>query len=48
VFYCCNGAVGGAGGGSYHEFAPGDGMVDPYDDGSFDNQYVVYGWVAKQ
>jgi len=48
VTYCCNGAVSGAWwGGNYHECAPGYGLVDLYDDGSFYNQYVVHGWTAK-
>lgn len=46
--YCCNGAVSGAWWkGSYHECAPGYGLVDLYDDGSFYNQYVVHGWEPK-
>jgi 3',5'-cyclic AMP phosphodiesterase CpdA len=49
VTYCCNGAVSGAWWkGSYHECAPGYGLTDLYDDGSFYNQYVVYGWEPKQ
>ncbi len=48
VTYCCNGAVCGAWWkGSYHECAPGYGIVDLYEDGSFHNQYVVYGWEPK-
>jgi 3',5'-cyclic AMP phosphodiesterase CpdA len=48
VTYCCNGAVSGAWWkGSYHECAPGYGVVDLYEDGSFHNQYVVYGWEPK-
>jgi 3',5'-cyclic AMP phosphodiesterase CpdA len=46
--YCCNGAVSGAWWkGSYHECAPGYGLVDLYEDGSFYNQYVVHGWKPK-
>ena len=46
--YCCNGAVSGAWWkGSYHECAPGYGLIDLYDDGSFYNQYVVHGWQPK-
>lgn len=49
VTYCCNGAVCGAWWkGSYHECAPGYGVVDLYEDGSFHNQYVVYGWEPKE
>lgn len=48
VTYCCNGAVSGAWWkGNYHECAPGYGIVDLYSDGTFHNQYVVYGWEAK-
>ena len=48
VTYCCNGAVcGGWWKGNYHECAPGYGVVDLYEDGTFHNQYVVYGWQAK-
>lgn len=46
--YCCNGAVSGAWWkGSYHECAPGYGLVDLYEDGSFYNQYVVHDWQPK-
>jgi 3',5'-cyclic AMP phosphodiesterase CpdA len=49
VSYCCNGAVSGAWWkGNYHECAPGYGIVDLYEDGSFHNQYVVYGWEPKE
>ena len=48
VAYCCNGAVSGAWWkGNYHECAPGYGVVDLYEDGSFNNQYVLYGWKPK-
>ncbi|MFN3166604.1 MAG: metallophosphoesterase family protein [Phycisphaeraceae bacterium] len=48
VTYCCNGAVSGAWWkGNYHECAPGYGVTDLYEDGSFHNQYVVYGWQPK-
>lgn len=47
--YLCNGAVsGGWWRGNHHEFAPGYGIVDLYDDGTFDNCYVTYGWEAKK
>lgn len=48
VTYCCNGAVsGGWWGGDYHETTYGYGLVDLYDDGSFENQYQHYGWTTK-
>ena len=48
VTYCCNGAVSGAWWkGNYHECAPGYGVVDLYEDGSFNNQYVLYGWQPR-
>ncbi len=48
VTFCCNGAVCGAWwNGNYHECAPGYGVTDLYEDGSFHNQYVVYGWQPK-
>lgn len=49
VTYCCNGAVCGAWWkGNYHECAPGYGLVDLFEDGSFHNQYVLYGWEPKE
>jgi 3',5'-cyclic AMP phosphodiesterase CpdA len=49
VKYACNGAVSGAWwGGSYHEFAPGYALVDLYDDGSSEVQFVNYGWEARK
>jgi 3',5'-cyclic AMP phosphodiesterase CpdA len=45
VTYLCNGAVcGGWWKGNYQECAPGYALVDLYDDGSFDNEYVTFGW----
>ncbi len=47
VTYCCNGAVcGGWWKGNYHECEPGYGVVDLFDDGSFRNEYVGFGWEA--
>ncbi|MDX2130801.1 MAG: metallophosphoesterase [Planctomycetota bacterium] len=47
VTYFCNGAVsGGWWKGPYQECEPGYGLVDLYDDGSFENRYVTYGWTA--
>jgi 3',5'-cyclic AMP phosphodiesterase CpdA len=41
--YYCNGAVsGGWWGGKYQEFAPAYGLVNLYDDGSFDNEFVTW------
>lgn len=43
VTYVCNGAVsGGWWGGNYHQTPPGFGLIDLYDDGSFETQYLTY------
>jgi len=43
VTYICNGAVSGAWWeGNKHETAPGYGLIDLYDDGSFDERYINY------
>lgn len=48
VTYFCNGAVcGGWWNGNYHECAPGYALVDLYDDGTFENRYVEWGWQPK-
>lgn len=48
VRYLCNGAVSaGWWGGDYHEFTYGYGLVDLYEDGSIDNQYVLYPWKTR-
>ncbi len=49
VSYLCNGAVSGGWwkGKNMNECDNGYALVDLYDDGSFDSQYVHYGWVAK-
>lgn len=45
VNYFCNGAVCGAWwAGDYHECTYGYALIDLYDDGSFENKYVAYGW----
>lgn len=45
VTYLCNGAVCGAWWkGDHRECDEGYGLVDLYDDGSFDQQYVAYNW----
>jgi 3',5'-cyclic AMP phosphodiesterase CpdA len=48
VAYFCNGAVsGGWWGGDYQEFTNGYALVDLFDDGSFENRYVPYGWKPR-
>lgn len=48
VTYCCNGAVcAGWWGGDYYECTYGYTLVDLFDDGSFENRYVTYGWVTR-
>lgn len=48
VTYCCNGAVCGAWwGGDYHECTYGYGIIDLFDDQSFENKYVSYGWKTR-
>lgn len=45
VTYICDGAVSGAWwGGNHYEFEEGYGIFDLYDDGTFEHQYVAYGW----
>lgn len=45
VTYLCNGAVCGAWWkGDHKECDEGYGLIDLYDDGSFDQQYVAYNW----
>jgi 3',5'-cyclic AMP phosphodiesterase CpdA len=45
VTYLCNGAVcGGWWKGPYQECEPGYALVDLYADGTFERQYVNYGW----
>lgn len=45
VTYYCNGAVAGRWwGGDYHQTPPGYAIVNLYADGSFDRDYVAYGW----
>lgn len=47
VTYLCNGAVSGAWWrGKHHETDAGYALVDLYDDGTFDTQYLTYGWQA--
>lgn len=43
VTYCCNGAVSGNWWmGSYKQTKPGYALIDLFEDGSFENKYVVY------
>jgi len=47
VTYLCNGAVSGNWwGGRHKDCDEGYAVLDLYDDGSFDHQYVKYGWKA--
>ena len=49
VSHICGGAVsGGWWRGSHQECEPGYTLVDLYDDGTFEAEYVPYGWVAKE
>lgn len=48
VAYFCNGAVCGAWwGGDYYECTYGYALIDLFDDGSFENRYVPYGWKTR-
>ena len=47
--YICDGAVCGAWwGGPFHQCQEGYGLFDLYDDGTFDHQYIDYGWEVKK
>jgi len=49
VDFICDGAVSGAWwGGPFQEIPEGYGVLDLYDDGTHDYQYVTYGWTAKK
>jgi 3',5'-cyclic AMP phosphodiesterase CpdA len=49
VTYLCNGAVSGAWwDGAFQEFPGGYALVDLYDDGSVEHEFVTYGWVASK
>ena len=49
VSYICDGAVSGAWWrGSEDRCAEGYGLVDLYNDGSFEHRYETYGWVARE
>ncbi|MBS1721267.1 MAG: metallophosphoesterase [Armatimonadetes bacterium] len=48
VNYFCNGAVcGGWWGGDYYECTYGYTLIDLFDDGSFENRYVPFGWKTQ-
>jgi 3',5'-cyclic-AMP phosphodiesterase len=48
VTYLCNGAVSGNWWrGRYHQTAEGYGVVDLFNDGTFEARYVTYGWQAR-
>lgn len=47
ISYFCNGAVcGDWWNGNFQECAPGYAIVDLYDDGTCENEYVLWGWPA--
>ena len=47
VTYLCNGAVSGNWWkGRHHDCDEGYAVIDLYDDGSFEHQYLTYGWKA--
>lgn len=49
VTYFCNGAVsGGWWGGAWKECEPGYALLNLYDDGTFERDYVLYGWKSRQ
>jgi 3',5'-cyclic-AMP phosphodiesterase len=48
VTYACNGAVSGAWwDGFYHEFDAGYALVDLFDDGTLNVEFVTYGWKPR-
>ncbi|MFQ3587607.1 MAG: metallophosphoesterase [Fimbriimonadaceae bacterium] len=48
VSYLCHGAVcGGWWSGDYQECAPGYALVDLFDDGTIESQYVAFGWTPR-
>ncbi len=49
VTYFCDGAVSGAWWkGAWQDCEPGYALVNLYDDGTFEREYVVYGWKPKE
>ncbi len=48
VTYYCNGAVsGGWWRGNFHQTFPGYALINLYKDGTFDREYVAYGWTER-
>jgi 3',5'-cyclic AMP phosphodiesterase CpdA len=48
VVYLCDGAVCGAWwGGAFHQCPAGYGVFDLYEDGTFDHEYIDYGWIPE-
>jgi 3',5'-cyclic-AMP phosphodiesterase len=49
VTYICDGAVCGAWwGGAFHQTEEGYGLFDLYEDGTFNHQYIDYGWKVNK
>ncbi len=49
VHFICDGAVSGAWwAGPFQEVAEGYGVFDLYPDGTFDHQYIAYGWTPPR
>ena len=49
ITFICDGAVSGNWWkGAHLEFPEGYGVIDLYADGTFEHQYVTYGWVAEK
>ena len=49
VTYFCNGAVSGAWWkGAWQDCEPGYALINLYDDGSFEREYITYGWKARE
>ena len=49
VSYYCNGAVSGAWWkGKHHDCSEGYAMMNLYDDGTVEREYVPYGWRARE
>lgn len=49
VSYLCNGAVcGGWWKGDHQQTKAGYGVIDLYEDGTFSNEYVQYGWTPRE
>lgn len=49
VSYVCDGAISGAWwGGAFQQCQEGYGLFDLYEDGTFNHQYIDYGWEVKK